>query len=88
MPHHSPLALQEEAGGHLCPYLNCIPSDLRPERGPGGDCDVSPEKVGLQTPRRGASSCWLQTDPRNNLVTLGSLVSAPLCASCWGPEDV
>lgn len=49
---------------------------------------MSPEKGGLQTPHLGASSCWLQSDPRNNLITLGSLVSAPLCASCWGPEAV
>lgn len=85
MPHHSHLATQLEAGSHLCPYLNCIPADRRPERRPRGECDVSPEKVGLQSPRRGASSCWLQTGPRNNPITLGSLVSAPLCASCWGP---
>lgn len=42
---------------------------------------MSPEEGGPQTPHRGASSCWLQADPRSNLITLDSLVKAHFVAA-------
>lgn len=48
---------------------------------------MSPGGGGAQTPRRGASSCWLQADPRSNLITLGSLVRA-YCVAAAGVQKV